>query len=140
METKLDFESMKASFEHIKEYKIQLHEPGTYDSLYATMGGPSVPAIGWAAGIERLHILLEEDIDGNDPVNTTTSNFLHKVRNEKINQENNIAIMLIPLIDKKMESNNKEKLYNFGVLDLVKDNKSFESLDEVISNINKGEK
>lgn len=108
-------------FEFVKEEGAGVGQSGTilaggrYDSLYATMGGPSVPAIGWAAGIERLHILLEEDIDGNDPVNTSTSNFLHKVRNEKIDQENNIAIMLIPLIDKKMESNNKEKLLNISL-------------------------
>lgn len=30
---------------------------GRYDSLIETMGGPSTPGIGWAAGIERLSLL-----------------------------------------------------------------------------------
>ena len=32
---------------------------GRYDGLVADMGGPSTPAIGWAAGIERLSMLLD---------------------------------------------------------------------------------
>ncbi len=32
---------------------------GRYDGLGAQMGGPAVPAVGWAAGIERLAMLLE---------------------------------------------------------------------------------
>jgi histidyl-tRNA synthetase len=33
---------------------------GRYDGLVAEMGGPSTPAVGWAAGIERLSMLLDE--------------------------------------------------------------------------------
>jgi histidyl-tRNA synthetase len=33
---------------------------GRYDGLVAQMGGPPTPAIGWAAGIERLAMLLHE--------------------------------------------------------------------------------
>ncbi|MFT8730280.1 MAG: histidine--tRNA ligase [Acetobacter fabarum] len=33
---------------------------GRYDGLVKQMGGPEVPAIGWAAGVERLAMLLEE--------------------------------------------------------------------------------
>ncbi len=32
---------------------------GRYDGLVADMGGPQTPAVGWAAGIERLSMLLE---------------------------------------------------------------------------------
>ncbi len=32
---------------------------GRYDGLVADMGGPPTPAVGWAAGIERLSMLLE---------------------------------------------------------------------------------
>lgn len=32
---------------------------GRYDGLVAEMGGPQTPAVGWAAGIERLSMLLE---------------------------------------------------------------------------------
>jgi histidyl-tRNA synthetase len=32
---------------------------GRYDGLIETMGGPHTPAVGWAAGIERLAMLLD---------------------------------------------------------------------------------
>jgi histidyl-tRNA synthetase len=34
---------------------------GRYDGLIETMGGPSTPGIGWAAGVERLAMLLRQD-------------------------------------------------------------------------------
>jgi len=34
---------------------------GRYDGLVAEMGGPPTPAVGWAAGIERLSMLMEAD-------------------------------------------------------------------------------
>ncbi len=34
---------------------------GRYDGLIETMGGPSTPGIGWAAGVERLAMLLQQD-------------------------------------------------------------------------------
>ena len=33
---------------------------GRYDGLVAAMGGPDTPGIGWAAGVERLAMLLDE--------------------------------------------------------------------------------
>ena len=33
---------------------------GRYDGLIATMGGPPTPGVGWAAGIERLAMLLAD--------------------------------------------------------------------------------
>src|SRR5579859_1979 len=33
---------------------------GRYDGLVAEMGGPQVPAVGWALGVERLALLLDE--------------------------------------------------------------------------------
>jgi histidyl-tRNA synthetase len=33
---------------------------GRYDGLIETLGGPSTPAVGWAAGIERLGMLLQK--------------------------------------------------------------------------------
>jgi histidyl-tRNA synthetase len=32
---------------------------GRYDGLVAEMGGPQTPAVGWAAGVERLAMLME---------------------------------------------------------------------------------
>jgi histidyl-tRNA synthetase len=33
---------------------------GRYDGLVAEMGGPDTPAVGWAAGIERLAMLIAQ--------------------------------------------------------------------------------
>lgn len=33
---------------------------GRYDGLIESLGGPATPAVGWAAGIERLGMLLDE--------------------------------------------------------------------------------
>ncbi len=33
---------------------------GRYDGLIAEMGGPQTPAVGWAAGVERLSMLLND--------------------------------------------------------------------------------
>ena len=33
---------------------------GRYDNLVETMGGPSTPAVGWGAGVERLALLCED--------------------------------------------------------------------------------
>ena len=38
---------------------------GRYDGLMQSLGGPETPAVGWAAGIERLAMLVEE---AEDPV------------------------------------------------------------------------
>lgn len=41
---------------------------GRYDGLIAQMGGPSTPGVGWAAGIERLAMLIAEPPAGDRPV------------------------------------------------------------------------
>jgi len=41
---------------------------GRYDGLVAEMGGPPTPAIGWAAGVERLSMLLDAAPDAPRPV------------------------------------------------------------------------
>jgi histidyl-tRNA synthetase len=35
---------------------------GRYDGLIESLGGPSTPGVGWAAGIERLAMLLDEPV------------------------------------------------------------------------------
>ncbi|MFZ1431329.1 MAG: histidine--tRNA ligase [Geminicoccaceae bacterium] len=41
---------------------------GRYDGLMQAMGGPDVPGVGWAAGVERLAMLLAETPAANRPV------------------------------------------------------------------------
>jgi len=36
---------------------------GRYDGLIEQLGGPVTPAIGWAAGIERILLALDEDVE-----------------------------------------------------------------------------
>jgi len=38
---------------------------GRYDGLIETLGGPPTPAVGWAGGIERLAMLLADDVIDN---------------------------------------------------------------------------
>ena len=40
---------------------------GRYDGLIETLGGPPTPAVGWAAGIERLAMLVGDGAGANDP-------------------------------------------------------------------------
>jgi histidyl-tRNA synthetase len=41
---------------------------GRYDGLIGTMGGPATPGIGWAAGIERIAMMLAETPAARRPV------------------------------------------------------------------------
>jgi histidyl-tRNA synthetase len=41
---------------------------GRYDGLVAAMGGPDTPGIGWAAGVERLAMLLDATAEVPRPV------------------------------------------------------------------------
>ena len=41
---------------------------GRYDGLIETMGGPSTPGVGWAAGIERLSMLCGAAPEARRPV------------------------------------------------------------------------
>jgi len=36
---------------------------GRYDGLIKLMGGPSTPGVGWAAGVERLAMLIDAESD-----------------------------------------------------------------------------
>lgn len=40
---------------------------GRYDGLAARFGGPPVPAVGWAAGVERLLLVLGDSFSGGAP-------------------------------------------------------------------------
>jgi histidyl-tRNA synthetase len=41
---------------------------GRYDGLMAVMGGPETPGVGWAAGIERLAMLIAEPVPAARPI------------------------------------------------------------------------
>ena len=82
---------------------------GRYDKLLEDMGGPSTPAVGWAAGIERLHLLLREIMELNvssanvaDPTSIgARKDFLSKFH-EKYNIKK-VGIMVIPILNKQSD-------------------------------------
>lgn len=41
---------------------------GRYDGLVSQMGGPATPGVGWAAGIERLAMLVQETLAAKRPI------------------------------------------------------------------------
>jgi histidyl-tRNA synthetase len=41
---------------------------GRYDGLISQMGGPETPGVGWAAGVERLSLLLNKEIFTKRPI------------------------------------------------------------------------
>ncbi|TQV73226.1 histidine--tRNA ligase [Denitrobaculum tricleocarpae] len=41
---------------------------GRYDGLVETMGGPATTGVGWAAGIERLSMLMDKEIPAPRPI------------------------------------------------------------------------
>ncbi|HEY7949954.1 MAG TPA: histidine--tRNA ligase [Solirubrobacterales bacterium] len=56
---------------------------GRYDGLVEQLGGPPTPAIGWAAGIERILLALEEEVatEGRDVFVVTGSQGIGKAQN-----------------------------------------------------------
>jgi histidyl-tRNA synthetase len=47
---------------------------GRYDGLIETLGGPHTPAVGWAAGIERLAMLIDAPAQNRDFVALVVEN------------------------------------------------------------------
>ena len=67
---------------------------GRYDGLIKTLGGPDIPGIGWAAGIERISLLMK-NIKDND-------NILHiAINDEKF--KNHLLKLIKNLKEKKIK-------------------------------------
>ncbi len=47
---------------------------GRYDGLIEQLGGPHTPAVGWAAGIERLAMLIEKPVERDVPISILAEN------------------------------------------------------------------
>ncbi len=47
---------------------------GRYDGLISTLGGPDIPGIGWAAGVERLILLMQNINNLNKSVHIAVAN------------------------------------------------------------------
>lgn len=60
---------------------------GRYDGLVEQLGGPATPGVGWAAGIERLSMLIEAEIPVARPVAVIPVGNSAQVQAEKIAHE-----------------------------------------------------
>ncbi len=85
---------------------------GRYDKLLAQMGGPNIPAIGCAAGVERLILLLNKELKEDKiisiiPIDDKNINFCLNLQKKLF--ENNIICELITngKVKKKMNIANK---------------------------------
>ena len=73
---------------------------GRYDGLSKMLGGPDVPGVGWAAGIERLALMAK-------------SEFVNKTDVVLIGQSENINFLLLPIMKKLVQNGIKtEIIYN----------------------------
>jgi len=73
---------------------------GRYDGLSKLLGGPDVPGVGWAAGIERLALMVNREF-----INTTDVVL--------IGQSDNHNFLLLPIMQKLVQQGIKsEIIYN----------------------------
>ena len=73
---------------------------GRYDGLSKMLGGPDVPGVGWAAGIERLALMVQ-------------SEFINKIDVVLMGQYESINYLLLPIMTKLTQNGFKsEIIYN----------------------------
>ena len=87
---------------------------GRYDGLSKMLGGPDVPGVGWAAGIERLSLLIPSHCTSNPDVVligvTEEFNFLLlPLMQQLINEAFRVEILYNGNISKKLKRANKIK-------------------------------
>ena len=71
---------------------------GRYDGLMESLGGPATPAVGWAAGIERLAMLVGEKSSGSTDVIVVVENddFVEQgIKSLKVLREDGMAAEMI---------------------------------------------
>ena len=51
---------------------------GRYDGLIGTLGGPNIPGIGWAAGVERISMLMKEIVSYKENIHLTITDEKYK--------------------------------------------------------------
>ena len=87
---------------------------GRYDGLSKMLGGPDVPGVGWAAGIERLSLLITSQFTSNPDVVligvTEEFNFLLlPLMQQLINEAFRVELLYTGNISKKLKRANKIK-------------------------------
>ena len=87
---------------------------GRYDGLSKMLGGPDVPGVGWAAGIERLSLLIPSHFTSNPDVVligvSEEFNFLLlPLMQQLINEDFRVEVLYAGNISKKLKRANKIK-------------------------------
>ena len=87
---------------------------GRYDGLSKMLGGPDVPGVGWAAGIERLSLLIQGQFTSNPDVVligvSEEFNFLLlPLMQQLINETFRVEVLYSGNISKKLKRANKIK-------------------------------
>lgn len=104
---------------------------GRYDSLVEEIGGVSVPAVGFGSGLERLMLLINEDLLKKEeliaiiPVSENENEFCLDLSNKLRNQGRKVEFLYSGKFKKKMEKINKIEA-DFAIIvgeDEVKSNK-----------------
>ena len=126
---------------------------GRYDGLVKTIGGPDIPGVGWASGIERIIMLLDKVNKKNPLVQLITIDnqskkyafkllallrkleikvkYDHKINIKKsLKNANQEKIKYAIIIGTKEEKNNNYTLKN--LLDSTQQSLSFEELLKII--------
>lgn len=86
---------------------------GRYDSLVEEIGGVSVPAVGFGSGLERLMLLINEDLLKKEeliaiiPVSENENEFCLDLSNKLRNQGRKVEFLYSGKFKKKMEKINK---------------------------------
>ena len=76
---------------------------GRYDGLSKMLGGPDVPGVGWAAGIERLALMAQSKFDD-------------KIDVALIGQSENINYLLMPIMKNLVQKGIKTEIIYTGNL------------------------
>ena len=95
---------------------------GRYDGLSKMLGGPDVPGVGWAAGIERLALMAQ-------------SEFVNKTDVVLIGQSENIKFLLLPIMKKLVQNGIKtEIIYNGNLSKKLKRANKIKDLNKISEN------
>ena len=93
---------------------------GRYDGLSKMLGGPDVPGVGWAAGIERLALMAQRE-------------FVNETDVVLIGQSENINFLLLPIMKRLVQNGIKtEIIYNGNLSKKLKRANKIKALNAII--------
>ena len=109
---------------------------GRYDGLIKTLGGPDIPGIGWAAGIERISMLMNNIKDNSKILHIAINDEKfknHLLKLIKTLKENNIKFYWNYKynLKKSLQKANREKITNIIIIGENEYNNDFYTLKKL---------